>query len=300
MRERFGLPVAIENDANAAAFAEWRFGAGQGATSMVMLTLGTGVGGGVVYGGQLMRGLAPSSGTSSSSTTVAPARAPAPDAAISRRTCPERPRRPLRGRPSGPAADAYRLVRLGNEGDARAIEILREIGGRLGSGIGTLVNVFDPELVVIGGGFACRGRPDPRAGARDRPAGGARPREGARPGRPGQARHGGRDRRRRARGARSGRRSGALAVCATPIGNLEDVTLRVLRELREADLVLCEDTRRTRGLLARHGIEARLLSYHEHNEAARTAEVLPRIVTASASPSFPTPGCRRSATRARG
>jgi 16S rRNA (cytidine1402-2'-O)-methyltransferase len=68
-----------------------------------------------------------------------------------------------------------------------------------------------------------------------------------------------------------------LSVCATPIGNLEDVTLRVLRELAEADLVLCEDTRRTRVLLDRHGIRARLLSYHEHNEAARTAELLPRL-----------------------
>jgi 16S rRNA (cytidine1402-2'-O)-methyltransferase len=68
-----------------------------------------------------------------------------------------------------------------------------------------------------------------------------------------------------------------LAVCATPIGNLEDVTLRVLRELREADVVLCEDTRRTRILLERHGIEAKLLSYHEHNEAERTAQVLPRL-----------------------
>ena len=68
-----------------------------------------------------------------------------------------------------------------------------------------------------------------------------------------------------------------LAVCATPIGNLEDVTLRVLRELAEADLVLCEDTRRTRILLDRHGIEARLKSYHEHNEAERTAQVLPRL-----------------------
>jgi 16S rRNA (cytidine1402-2'-O)-methyltransferase len=68
-----------------------------------------------------------------------------------------------------------------------------------------------------------------------------------------------------------------LAVCATPIGNLDDVTLRVLTELREADVVLCEDTRHTRGLLERHGIEARLLSYHEHNEAARTAELLPRL-----------------------
>jgi 16S rRNA (cytidine1402-2'-O)-methyltransferase len=69
-----------------------------------------------------------------------------------------------------------------------------------------------------------------------------------------------------------------LAVCATPIGNLEDVTLRVLAELAAADVVLCEDTRHTRGLLSRHGIEARLLSYHEHNEAQRTAEMLPRLV----------------------
>jgi 16S rRNA (cytidine1402-2'-O)-methyltransferase len=68
-----------------------------------------------------------------------------------------------------------------------------------------------------------------------------------------------------------------LSVCATPIGNLEDVTLRVLRELAEADLVLAEDTRVTRGLLQRHGIEAQLLSYHEHNEAKRVAELLPRL-----------------------
>ena len=68
-----------------------------------------------------------------------------------------------------------------------------------------------------------------------------------------------------------------LAVCATPIGNLEDVTLRVLRELGEANVVLCEDTRHTRGLLARHGIEAKLVSYHEHNESKRVAEFLPRL-----------------------
>src|SRR4029453_754463 len=69
-----------------------------------------------------------------------------------------------------------------------------------------------------------------------------------------------------------------LRVCATPIGNLEDVTLRVLQELSEADVVLCEDTRRTRTLLSRHGISAKLVSYHEHNEAKRTAEFLPRLV----------------------
>src|SRR5215218_5972093 len=68
-----------------------------------------------------------------------------------------------------------------------------------------------------------------------------------------------------------------LAVCATPIGNLDDVTLRVLAELRGAELVLAEDTRHTRKLLDRHAIDARLLSYHEHNEAARVAELLPRL-----------------------
>ena len=70
-----------------------------------------------------------------------------------------------------------------------------------------------------------------------------------------------------------------LAVCATPIGNLEDVTLRVLEELRSAEIVLCEDTRHTAGLLERHGIAAagRLRSYHQHNEAARVAELLPAL-----------------------
>ena len=68
-----------------------------------------------------------------------------------------------------------------------------------------------------------------------------------------------------------------LVVCATPIGNLEDITLRVLRELGEAHLVLCEDTRRTRTLLERHGIQARLVSYHQHNEAKRVQELLPRL-----------------------
>ncbi|MBA2741087.1 MAG: 16S rRNA (cytidine(1402)-2'-O)-methyltransferase, partial [Actinobacteria bacterium] len=68
-----------------------------------------------------------------------------------------------------------------------------------------------------------------------------------------------------------------LAVCATPIGNLDDVTLRVLRELAEADLVLCEDTRRTRVLLDRHGIEARVESYHRLNEATRVPSLVARL-----------------------
>ena len=68
-----------------------------------------------------------------------------------------------------------------------------------------------------------------------------------------------------------------LSVCATPIGNLDDVTLRVLEELRAADLVLCEDTRRTRILLERHRISARLESHHRHNEASRIPGILDRL-----------------------
>jgi 16S rRNA (cytidine1402-2'-O)-methyltransferase len=70
-----------------------------------------------------------------------------------------------------------------------------------------------------------------------------------------------------------------LVVCATPIGNLRDVTLRVLDALREADAVLCEDSRRTQILLERYEIRAkRLVSVHRHNEARRVAELLPLLV----------------------
>jgi 16S rRNA (cytidine1402-2'-O)-methyltransferase len=71
---------------------------------------------------------------------------------------------------------------------------------------------------------------------------------------------------------------GRLLVCATPIGNLEDVTLRVLRALGEADAIACEDTRRTRVLLDRHGIRAAsLVSLHEHNERARAPQLAERV-----------------------
>jgi 16S rRNA (cytidine1402-2'-O)-methyltransferase len=70
---------------------------------------------------------------------------------------------------------------------------------------------------------------------------------------------------------------GRLVVCPTPIGNLEDVTLRVLAALREADVVACEDTRRTRVLLDRYGVTAPLVSYHEHNESERAGELVKRM-----------------------
>ena len=71
--------------------------------------------------------------------------------------------------------------------------------------------------------------------------------------------------------------AGRLIICPTPIGNLEDVTLRVLAALREADIVACEDTRRSRVLLDRYGVGGTLVSYHEHNERQRAGELVAKM-----------------------
>jgi glucokinase len=156
MAERFGLPVAIENDANAAALAEFRVGAGREAQTMVMLTLGTGCGGGVVIDGSLFRGWAelghividvdgiPCQGTCTGRGHLEPYVTGVAATKLAREAF-------------GEAVDSHRLVRLANEGDATAQGILRSIGEKLGAGIGSLVNVFNPDLVVIGGGFAAAG-----------------------------------------------------------------------------------------------------------------------------------------------
>ncbi len=70
---------------------------------------------------------------------------------------------------------------------------------------------------------------------------------------------------------------GKLIVCPTPIGNVEDITLRVLAALRAADVIACEDTRRTGALLKNYGVSGKLVSYYEQNEKARSAELVKRI-----------------------
>ena len=70
---------------------------------------------------------------------------------------------------------------------------------------------------------------------------------------------------------------GRLYVVSTPIGNLEDITYRAVRTLKEADWIACEDTRTTKRLLDHYGIQTRTLSYHEHNETERAAELIERI-----------------------
>jgi glucokinase len=156
MSERLGVPIAIENDANAATFAEFVAGAGRDVQSMVMLTLGTGVGGGAVLDGVLFRGWAefghmviveggePCFGACTGHGHL--------EAYVSGSAATRDAQRVF-----GPAADAHRLVRLAQEGDHEAVEVLGGIGRHLGTGIGSLVNIFDPEIVVIGGGFAAAG-----------------------------------------------------------------------------------------------------------------------------------------------
>jgi 16S rRNA (cytidine1402-2'-O)-methyltransferase len=91
---------------------------------------------------------------------------------------------------------------------------------------------------------------------------------------------------------------GTLFVVATPIGNMEDITLRAIRTLREVGLIAAEDTRKTRKLLTRHGVSTPLVSYHDHNKEKRTPELLKRlrsgtsvaIVTDAGTPSVSDPG----------
>src|SRR6202140_2815829 len=100
--------------------------------------------------------------------------------------------------------------------------------------------------------------------------------------------------------AQSDSPTGCLYLVATPIGNLEDITLRALRVLKEADLIACEDTRQTQKLLNHYGIATRTTSYHEHNEMTRAAELVldleggarVALVTDAGMPGISDPGYR--------
>ncbi len=152
LQERSGLPVAVGNDGNVAALAEWKLGAGRGVDGLVMLTLGTGVGGGVVLDGALYEGIAelghvvvvadgpPCQGNCTGRGHLE---------AVASGSAADRAAEKLWGE----GANAELLVGRAEEGDTAALEALSGIGHLLGAAIGSFVNTFGPDVVVIGGGF---------------------------------------------------------------------------------------------------------------------------------------------------
>jgi len=165
---RTGLPVTVENDANAAAWGEFRFGVGKDIDDLVFVTLGTGVGGGIISHGVLLRG-ARGMGGELGHITVQPGgprcgcgnhgclEALASGTAIARRAREVADQRP------DSALGRLAMVRtplgedvldLARKGDETALEVLQEAGTWLGIGLATFVNLFDPEVIAIGGGLS--------------------------------------------------------------------------------------------------------------------------------------------------
>jgi glucokinase len=152
MRDRFGLATGIENDGNAAALAEWRLGAGRGTDDLVMLTLGTGVGGGLVLDGTFYRGWAelghvvidvdgpPCFGQCSGRGHV--------EALCSGSAANRIAREALGG-----DATSRELITRARAGDTVAADAMAGIGRNLGAALGSFANIFDSELALVGGGF---------------------------------------------------------------------------------------------------------------------------------------------------
>jgi len=174
LERAFGVPVALDNDAMAATVGEHTYGAGVGAREMLMLTLGTGVGGGIICGGSPYRGLSGAAaelghitldlngpdcpadcpnhgcleayvaGPAMGAAALAAAKAD-PDSGLGRALA------------TGETVDGPLLTQLGLSGDPAAVAVLTRIGELLGAGLTTLVNIFNPELIVVGGGAAAAG-----------------------------------------------------------------------------------------------------------------------------------------------
>jgi glucokinase len=174
MAERIGLPVFVDNDANVAALAEHRAGAAQGVDDAVVLTIGTGIGGGLILRGELYRGAIgaaaelghividmngpPCQGNCPNHGCV---EALASGTALEReaaRIADEQPDSGLgRAVEAGRALTGPLVVELAHDGDQSAVEAVTLIGARLGVAITSLVNIFNPEVVVVGGGVIAAG-----------------------------------------------------------------------------------------------------------------------------------------------
>jgi glucokinase len=174
MERRHGVPVTIDNDATAACLGEHTYGAGAGCDDMLMLTLGTGVGGGIICGGRLYRGSRGSAGELGHimidmDGPDCPGNCPnhgcleayvsgAAMGAAARAAAAAHPTSALgRALRAGETVDGPLLTRLAGEGDGYAIALLTRLGEYLGAGMVTLVNIFNPRVIVVGGGAAAAG-----------------------------------------------------------------------------------------------------------------------------------------------
>ncbi len=174
MAERLGMPVFVDNDANVTALAEHRAGAARDASEAVLLTIGTGIGGGLILRGELYRG-AIGSGAELGHMVIdmdgPPCQGNCPnhgclEALASGTALAREARRLAQERQDSRLADAFcegrelagpLITELAHDGDPAAIETIELIGRRLGVGIASLVNIFNPQVVVIGGGVIAAG-----------------------------------------------------------------------------------------------------------------------------------------------
>jgi len=171
LEERTGLTITVENDANAAAWGEYRFGAGSEVSHLLFITLGTGVGGGVISHGILLRGAQGAGGEMGHITIQATGprcgcgnhgclEALASGTAIARRArevASEKPDSALGQLAVERAVLGEDVAELARQGDEAAISVLHETGVWLGIGLAGFVNVFNPEVIAIGGGAARAG-----------------------------------------------------------------------------------------------------------------------------------------------
>jgi len=171
LRARLDLPVWVENDANAAAWAEHRFGAARGAAVALCVTLGTGIGGGMVLGGELFRGAFGVAGEWGHLRVVpggrrcacgnrgcweqyASGRALARDARELAENSPVAARRMIELAGQFGALQGTHVTAAALEGDGAALDLVTEMGEWLGQGIAGLAAILDPDVVVVGGGVS--------------------------------------------------------------------------------------------------------------------------------------------------
>ncbi len=154
LQQRFSLPVYVEHDGNAGALAEWRFGAGRGVRNLIFLTMGTGLGGGIILNGRIYRGSSDLAGEVGH-MRIAPDGPPAYGkrgswegycagpafAVLAAEMFPAR---------WGPGVTTPEIVQLALSGDVQALAVVEQVAGYLGQGLGILADILNPEMIVIG------------------------------------------------------------------------------------------------------------------------------------------------------